>query len=58
MCPGQTRKTTKNLSAHDREERGCGEGVGLYDVYMLERGGGERGGCGFRSVISSVIHTE
>jgi hypothetical protein len=28
--PDQTRKTTKNLSVHDREERGCGEGVGLY----------------------------
>ena len=26
--PGQTWKTTKNLSAHDREERGCEEGVG------------------------------
>ena len=30
--PGQTRKTTKNLSTHDREDRGCGEGVGLYAV--------------------------
>jgi hypothetical protein len=55
--PDQTRKTTKNLSEHDREERGCGEGVGLYVVYMCERGGGGRGGCGFRSVISDIIHT-
>jgi hypothetical protein len=41
--PVQTRKTTKNLSTHDREERGCGEGVGLYDVYIRERGGGGTG---------------
>jgi len=30
----QTWKTPKDLSVHDREERGCGEGVGLYPVYM------------------------
>jgi hypothetical protein len=46
MSPGQTHKTTKNLSAHDREERGCGEGVGLYAVYMRERGGGDGEGVG------------
>jgi hypothetical protein len=38
--PLSPRKTTKNLSAQDREERGRGEGVGLYSVYMRERGGG------------------
>ena len=27
------------------------------DVYIRNRGGGGRGGCGFRSVISVVIHT-
>ncbi len=52
--PAQTRKTTKNLSPHDREERGRGEGVGLYDVYMSERGWGAWGGCGLRRAISSV----
>ncbi len=47
--PGQTRQTTKNLSSHDREERGCGEGVGLYAVYMSERGGGDGEGVGSES---------
>ena len=28
--PGQTRKTPKNLSAHESEERGREESVGLY----------------------------
>ena len=28
--PGQTRKTPKDLSAREREERGRGEGVRLY----------------------------
>jgi hypothetical protein len=27
-------------------------------VYMCEQGRGGRGGCGFRSVISTVIHTQ
>ena len=40
----QTRKKPKDLSAREREERGCGEGGGLYDVYMRERGWGGRGG--------------
>ncbi len=53
--PDQTRKTTKNLRTHDREERGCREGVGLYPVYMCERGGGGRGGSGLRSTISPVL---
>jgi hypothetical protein len=30
--PGQTRKTPKNLSAHESDERGREESVGLYDV--------------------------
>jgi hypothetical protein len=35
-------------------------GVVITDVpvYMRERGGGARGGCGIRSVIPVVIHTE
>ncbi len=37
--PGQTRKTPKDLSGHESEERGCGESVGLYVVYIRERGG-------------------
>jgi hypothetical protein len=55
--PGQTRKTTKNLSSHDGEELGCGEGMGLYVVYMCERGGGGRGWCELKNVISVVIQT-
>jgi hypothetical protein len=35
--PGQTRKKPKDLSASEREERGRGEGGGLYAVYMRER---------------------
>ena len=42
--PGQTRQTPKDLSAHESEERGHGESVGLYAVYMRERGGWGRGG--------------
>ncbi len=38
--PVQTRKTPKDLSAHESEERGRGESVGLYAVYMHEREGG------------------
>jgi hypothetical protein len=30
---------TLSQTVHDREERGCGEGVGLYAVYMCHRGG-------------------
>ncbi len=41
---GQTCKTPKDLSSHESEERGCGESVGLYVVYMCERGGWGRGG--------------
>ncbi len=33
---GQTRKTPKDLSVHESEERGRGESVGLYVVYMCE----------------------
>ena len=55
--PGQTRKTPKDLSAREREDRGRGEGVELYDVYMRELGGGGREECGIRSTISVVIHT-
>ena len=36
--PGQTHKTPKNLSAHASEECGSEESVGLYPVYMCERG--------------------
>ncbi len=50
--PDQTRKTPKDLSAREREERGCGEGVGLYAVYMRERGGRGRGEFSF---LGSVI---
>ncbi len=42
--PGQTRKTPKDLSSHESEECGRGESVGLYVVYMRERGGWGRGG--------------
>ena len=55
--PDQTFKTPKDLSEREREDRGRGEGVGLYSVYMCERGGGGRGECGIRIDISSVIHT-
>jgi hypothetical protein len=34
--PDQTRKTPKNLSAHESEERGREESVGLYVVWMSE----------------------
>jgi hypothetical protein len=53
--PGQTRKTPKDLSTHESEDHGCGESVGWYVVYMRERGGWVRGGCGLRRVISVVI---
>ena len=53
----QTCKTPEDLSTREREERGRGEGVGLYDVYIRERGGGGRGECGLKSAISVVIHT-
>ncbi len=43
--PGETRKTPKNLSTHESEERGREESVGLYAVCMRERGGWGRGGC-------------
>ena len=36
---GQTWKKPKDLSVREREECGCGEGGGLYVVYMCERGG-------------------
>ena len=55
--PAQTRKTPKNLSAHESEERGREESVGLYVVSMRERGGWGREGCGLRNTISVVIHT-
>ena len=32
--PGQTRKTPKDLRTREREERGRGEGVGLYAVHI------------------------
>ena len=41
--PDQTSKTPKNLSAHESEECGCEESVGLYAVCMRERGGGRWG---------------
>jgi hypothetical protein len=49
--PGEKRKTPKNLSVHESEERGCEESVGLYAVCIY----GQGGGCG-RSAISAVIH--
>jgi hypothetical protein len=57
MSRGQTRKTPKDLSAREREEGGREEGVGLYDVYMCERGGGGEREFGLRNSISDVIHT-
>jgi hypothetical protein len=44
--PGQTRKKPKDLSAREREERGRGEGGGLYVVYMCEQGGGGKKSAG------------
>ena len=35
--PGQTHKKPKDLSVCEREERGRGEGEGVYDVCMCER---------------------
>ena len=32
--PGQTRKKPRDLSVYDREECGCGEGGGVYDVFI------------------------
>ena len=32
----QTRKKPKDLSTREREERGCGEGGGLYTVYIRD----------------------
>jgi hypothetical protein len=37
--PGQTRKKPKDLSTRERENRGCGEGGGLYVVYIRDRSG-------------------
>ena len=56
--PGEKRKTPKNLSAHESEERGREESVGLYPVCMRERGGGRRGRSEPRNAISPVIHTQ
>jgi len=52
---GQTRKTPKNLGEHDREDRPCGEGVGLYVVYIREGGEGGRGDPGTVSEASSLL---
>ncbi len=38
---------SKLLTYTGSEERGCGQSVGLYVVYIRERGGLGRGGCGF-----------
>ena len=54
--PDQMCKTPKDLSAREREECVCGQGVGLYVVYIRERGGGGRRESGIRSAISGVIH--
>ena len=35
--PRQTRKKPKDLSARERENRGCGEGEGVHVVFMCER---------------------
>ena len=43
---------------NESEEHGHGESVGWYVVYMRERGGWGRGGCGFRRSISDVIHSD
>ena len=32
--PGQTRKKPMELSSREREDRGCGEGGGVYAVCM------------------------
>jgi hypothetical protein len=40
--PGQTRKTPKDLSVHEIEERWRGESVGWYGVCIIR----ERGGWG------------
>ena len=36
--PGKKRKTPKNLSAHESEECGCEESVGLYAVCIYGQG--------------------
>ena len=36
MRPGQTRKKPKDHSTREREECGCGEGGGVYDVYIRQ----------------------
>ena len=35
--PGQTHKKPKDLSVREGEDRGSGEGVGVYVVCMCER---------------------
>jgi hypothetical protein len=37
--PSLTRKKPKDLSTRERENRGCGEGGGLYVVYIRDRSG-------------------
>ena len=35
--PGQTHKKPRDLSVYDREDRGCGEGGGVYVVSVIAR---------------------
>ncbi len=56
--PGQTCKTPKDLSTREREERGRGEGVGLYVVDMCKRGGVGRGECRIRNYHYCHTHLD
>jgi hypothetical protein len=56
--PGRTRVKPKDLSTCDREERGRGEGGGVYVVCMCERGAWDLGGCELVRAISTVRYTQ
>jgi hypothetical protein len=53
--PAQTCETPKDLSTHESEEHGRGESMGWYPVFIRERGGCGRGGCGIRRVNRCLL---
>ena len=55
--PGQTLKKPKDLSVREREERECGEGGGLYDVYMCDSSRERGGWVRVQKPYLCVIHT-